>query len=174
MKPLWPDSPSVWHEEPISDARRSSRNNTRLWRSRKPLSWKGSPHRSAASATPTTTPWPRPRSGYSRPKPSAWQPISDRPVTHDRRRRIRDDGMGRLVQQPPPAQPTRPCPTRGVPSRLLRSPPGVPAGDASTMKPASNPGQFRVPTNWARRPPIPGTLRLESAGSGVNVLVKCG
>ena len=38
------------------------------------------------------------------------------------------------------------------------------------MKPTSNPGQFRVPTNWARRRPIPGALRLESEGSGVNVL----
>ena len=38
------------------------------------------------------------------------------------------------------------------------------------MKCSARPTSSRVPTNWARRRPIPGTLRLESEGSGVNVL----
>jgi hypothetical protein len=42
------------------------------------------------------------------------------------------------------------------------------------MKCSARPTSSRVPTNWARTRPIPGTLRLESEGSGVNVLVKCG
>jgi transposase InsO family protein len=40
--------------------------------------------------------------------------------------------------KPPAAQPAQLHPTRRIRSRLLRSHPDVPAGDASTMKPASN------------------------------------
>jgi hypothetical protein len=64
------------------------------------------------------------------------QPVPDRSVARDRRRRVRDDGMGRLVPQPPP-QPARLRPTRRPRGRPLRSNPYVPAGGASTVKPAS-------------------------------------
>ena len=43
---------------------------------------------------------------------------------------------------PPTAQPAQLHPTRRIRDRLLRSNPGVPAGDASTTKPASNPERF--------------------------------
>jgi hypothetical protein len=42
----------------------------------------------------------------------------------------------------PPARPARLHPTRVIRDRQLRLNPGVPAGDASTMEPASNPRRF--------------------------------
>src|SRR5882757_7610604 len=42
----------------------------------------------------------------------------------------------------PPARPARLHPTRVIRDRPLRLNPGVPAGDASTMEPASNPRRF--------------------------------
>jgi hypothetical protein len=67
------------------------------------------------------------------------QPIPGGPVVHDRRSGVGDDEVGRLVQQSPPAQPARLRSTRRMRGRLLRSHPGGPAGNASNIKPASNP-----------------------------------
>jgi hypothetical protein len=47
----------------------------------------------------------------------------------------------------PPARPARLHPTRVIRDRQLRLNPGVPAGDASTMEPASNPRRFTVTGN---------------------------
>ena len=50
--------------------------------------------------------------------------------------------LGPLVHQPLAAQPARVHPARRIRDRLLRSHPGAPASDASTLKPPSNLSRF--------------------------------
>ena len=59
-----------------------------------------SSRRSAAAATPMTTPWPRPSSASTRPRSSG-----ARALALARGRRVRHLGMGLVVQLPPPPGP---------------------------------------------------------------------
>lgn len=110
-------------------------------RSATPSAWPrpASCRRSARSAIPTTTPC---RVGR-RPLHDRSDP-PNRSVEGDRRRRVRDAGVGGLVQPPTPARADRPRPAVGVRGRLLEE--GGLNGNRSTQRtqPPVNPGRFRL------------------------------
>ena len=70
------------------------------------------------------------------------QSVSARGDQDDRRHRIRDDGMGELVQYPPPAQHLGLRHSRRVRGHLLLSTIHSPTGDVASIGAARNPTRF--------------------------------